>query len=857
MRLLSRMPPHGARRVTSLGSIHPFEALRRRLRGEDIPAPDRPPAIARLFRVLEGEPRVSPLDLAVLFRHVLRREDGALWVPSVGNMPSAADWSAVGVDAIPSAGGFRIHARPWIPSWLPDVPADGVDGPAARGAARRREDRASADPYLNALNYPSYQSIGQRRALRAALSAPRGSTLVVSLPTGGGKSLVFHALARVGLGDGPGVTLVVTPTVALALDHEQSSRRRGFDQMPMAYRADEPERNQPLLDRIARGQQSLCFASPEAVCTALNQPLREAAGHGLLRAIIVDEAHLIDSWGISFRPDFQMLAGLRRTLLKLAGNRPFRTVLLSATVAGDSVALLRTLFPGEQFRIVSAARLRPEIEYWVASTSDQTTRDSRVIEALLHLPRPLILYTTTRADAARWYSDLRHLGFGRIGTVTGDTRDADRARVIEGWRAGVIDLVVGTSAFGLGIDNRDVRAVVHACVPESLDRFYQEVGRGGRDGRASVSLLLPSKPDIAVATRLSRRQLLTEEKAEHRWRAMFTHREHQVEFDTHVVPVNRRPGVDNREIDMVGPKNTAWNIRTLVLMAAAGGIQLLDVPQQLVRQANNAADFEDEDGEDGSMANGQLQVRLAIDDPMHLDKSFWDGRVADFRVLQKKTASRSFRQMRLFLRADRCAADIIAPLYEIPENAAQHLPEIRVARACGGCPSCRAAGNLPHDSEPYLTPHPWSPRAPDDPLQRLLTDNGQLLVFYRQRAVRPLSRIREREALQRIWACGVRNLILLDDTFEAEDFAESTNMPLFVARRLGPNGLPKGPTLIAASARDPLALYLFNERAPGEQRIWLLPESAPHPTRREVTLRQVPPRARVLSLSEFVSELGP
>ena len=348
-------PSPGGDDVTGVASGHPFEALRARLAGEDVSAPESaPPPIARLFRALDGN-LASSLDLAILFRHVLRQEGGALRVPSGVGMPSAEDWAAVEVTATPVGEAYSVESRPWKPEWLPDVPDDGVDAVAARAVGRRRDDPAAADPYLEEFRYDSYRSPGQRRALRAALSAPRGSTLVVSLPTGEGKSLVFHALARIGLGDGPGVTLVVTPTVALAADHEQSSRGLGFNDPELAYRGGDSERNQPLLDRIRDGTQSLCFASPEAVCGALSDPLREAARRGRLRAVVVDEAHLIDSWGINFRPEFQMLAGLRQELLSLADASRFRTVLLSATLTSDSIEVLHTLFPGEPFRIVSAA----------------------------------------------------------------------------------------------------------------------------------------------------------------------------------------------------------------------------------------------------------------------------------------------------------------------------------------------------------------------------------------------------------------------------------------------------------------------------------------------------------------------
>src|SRR5262249_18184172 len=157
-----------------------------------------------------------------------------------------------------------------------------------------------------------------------------------------------------------------------------------------------------------------------------------------------------------------------------------------------------------------------------------------------------------------------------------DSSPQERSVVIEGWSQGTIDLVVGTSAFGLGIDNPNVRAVVHCCVPETFDRFYQEVGRGGRDGHASVSLILPSGRDIGIARSINRERLLTVDKARPRWQSMFTSRhKEQLSEDTFRLPVDVQPGFDADRIDMVGPKNTGWNVRALVLLASMGALDLL------------------------------------------------------------------------------------------------------------------------------------------------------------------------------------------------------------------------------------------------------------------------------------------
>lgn len=146
-----------------------------------------------------------------------------------------------------------------------------------------------------------------------------------------------------------------------------------------------------------------------------------------------------------------------------------RTVLLTATLTSRSARTLQTLFDGPgSFGVVSAAQLRPEIDYWVAAASGPDEREQHVLEALLHLPRPAILYVTQVHDARSWYARLSDLGFERLRCIHGETPSDARAETVKAWGEGSVDLVVGTSAFGLGIDNAEVRAVVHACVPETL-----------------------------------------------------------------------------------------------------------------------------------------------------------------------------------------------------------------------------------------------------------------------------------------------------------------------------------------------------------------------------------------------------
>jgi hypothetical protein len=145
------------------------------------------------------------------------------------------------------------------------------------------------------------------------------------------------------------------------------------------------------------------------------------------------------------------------------------------------------------------------------------------------------------------------------------------------WQADEIDLVVATSAFGLGVDKADVRAVIHACLPEHVDRYYQEVGRGGRDGRACVSLLLPAPDDFETARRLNRKTLISteednENKGFERWKAMYARRE-ELGDGRDRVPLTAVPEYGFGQFEN-NAANVAWNLRTLALLARAGVIEL-------------------------------------------------------------------------------------------------------------------------------------------------------------------------------------------------------------------------------------------------------------------------------------------
>lgn len=862
----------------SLRGARAFSVVARALAGEPAePPPLAEPAFARLLSALrDPAARPSPLDLAVLVRHALRHHQmqpegsgsESVFVRGGPSWPAPEDWARVDAEATPASGGYLVSARSWRPEWLDDAGLHGVDGAAAQANERRALRAVPGDPFLARFGRTTYHSSGQRAAIRAALMAPPGATLLVCLPTGEGKSAIFQTIAEYGFGDdqaaGPGVTLVITPTVTLALDHERAALEMELDDIPRAYVGGSGHSlaNQALAERIADGSQGLCFASPEAACGPLRPALVRAARAGYLRALVVDEAHLVDAWGTNFRSEFQVLSGVRHDLLHESGaGVPFRTVLLSATITPQAENTLRALFataadghPGS-YAICAAVRLRPEIEYWVAPLCREDERQARVLEAVYRLPRPAILYTTQVADAERWYRELRAIGFQRIACVTGNSDAAARQSVVERWRDGAIDLVIGTSAFGLGIDNLHVRTVIHACVPETLDRFYQEVGRGGRDGRACISLLISTEEDLRIAAGLNKRRTITVERGLRRWTAMFTHPDSAFQGGTaFTLRLDVAPGYDERDIDMLSERNTDWNTRTLTLMAAAGLITLRGsgLPVADFEGAGAAAaEAPDAATDRDASPRGEYQT-VTVNDPRHLEVRLWESTVEPCRAALAEASRSSLKQMLRFLKQTQCAAETLAPQYELnpsraisPSASAYTIPAVHVARACGGCRVCRMAGRPPYSEQPVEAPYPWPATLPP---HELTDATNRLIIYYpsfapvaaRTSDAAPRTRRREREALAALLRGRIRAVIALPGVdLDLEGIQrELPGWALFASDQLLVNRLPPGPALVVVPPYMHLSLLQLAPRPAEQARVFLLPDDVEDPSRPGIPLRE-------------------
>ena len=454
-----------------------------------------------------------------------------------------------------------LQAEPFRPAWLEEsgqVPV--VDLPAMAFAF---DESVPAEEWLlRTCGNASWRSSTQKEACWSVLQTKVGQTTLIGLPTGAGKSLLFQVLSAFT----NGLTVVVVPTVALGLDQLGNAKRLPVARSlnPQLYSAgpDSEEVRALVASRSCR----LLFTSPEAVVSGrLRELLRKHAEEGWLKNLVVDEAHIVESWGADFRIEFQLLGSVVSEWRRLS-NDSLVVVLLSATFGRSALDVLRSIFSpdGRQQKDVIVQRLRPEIHYFMARAASKEIRDLWVWESLRFLPRPLILYVTEKDDAETWYRSLLSSSFNRVAIFHGDTSEIDRKNRLRDWKEDRLDVMIATSAFGMGVDKSDVRAVIHACFPESIDRFYQEVGRGGRDGAAITSLLLSTREDEHVGRQLIPR-LLRPETISARWDALWK---------------SRKPGSsslgtflvrsDARQVGFFGARsydeNIRWNKRLLQML---------------------------------------------------------------------------------------------------------------------------------------------------------------------------------------------------------------------------------------------------------------------------------------------------
>jgi ATP-dependent DNA helicase RecQ len=327
-----------------------------------------------------------------------------------------------------------------------------------------------------------------------ALLGPAGRVLVVA-PTGGGKSLCYQLPALL-LG---GTAIILSPLISLMEDQVRSLTSRGIAATFLASTLSAEERSRRIAG-VRRGDYRLVYAAPERMVDSTYSLVPP----GRLSLLAVDEAHCVVQWGHDFRPDYLRIGEL------IARFRPPRVLACTATATlASRAAILQALsLDGPDTRVILRGFARPNLALDVTEvTGPKEARrqaERAVAEAIGEASRPrgaAIVYAPTRKQTEQVAEHFVARGFRARPYHAGLDGD-ERARCSEAFQARQVDLVVATNAFGMGIDRPDVRLVVHTSPPSSIEAYYQEVGRGGRDGAPARGLLCFAPSDIALRKRL-------------------------------------------------------------------------------------------------------------------------------------------------------------------------------------------------------------------------------------------------------------------------------------------------------------------------------------------------------------------